>query len=158
MDRSIEVTVNGQKHSVKVEPGQVLLSLIRNTLSLTGAKYGCGEAQCGACTVLVNDRAVRSCVTPAESVQGKQILTIEGLAENGKLHPVQRAFLEESAFQCGYCTPGMIMSLVALLRSNPNPSDEEVRKGLAGNMCRCCAYTRIWRAVRKVAGHRGASQ
>jgi aerobic-type carbon monoxide dehydrogenase small subunit (CoxS/CutS family) len=133
------------------EPGDNLLAVLRDELGLTGSKYGCGEGQCGACTVLVEGQAVRSCVLRLSAVSGKSIITIEGLATAGHLHPVQDAFLEAEAFQCGYCTPGMIMATVGLLHSNPNPSAEDVARLLNGNVCRCGTYSRITEAVKLAA-------
>src|SRR5688500_4296362 len=135
--------VNGVKHEVCVEPGEKLLSVLRNNLELIGSKYGCGEGVCGACTVLVNEKPLRSCITPVSSVVGKEILTIEGLEKNGSLHPVQEAFLEADPFQCSYCAPGMIMSAVALLKNNPSPSDDAIIKAMNGNICRCGTYPDI---------------
>ena len=146
------LTVNGRRHEIEAEPGDSLLSLLRDDLVLTGTKYGCGEGQCGACTVLVDGRAVRSCVTRAAAVDGRAITTIEGLAEHGRLHPVQEAFLEVEALQCGYCTPGMIMAAVGLLREHPDPSEADVARLLDRNICRCGTYPRIVRAVRLAAG------
>ncbi len=140
--------VNGAEHRVDVAPDQKLLYVLRDNLSLTGTKYGCGEGQCGACTVLIDGRATRSCLTPASSVVGKQITTIEGLEKNGQLHPVQAAFLEKEAFQCAYCTSGMIMGAAALLNETPHPSDEQILRGMEGNICRCGTYSRILEAVR----------
>ena len=147
----MDLRVNGQAHKVDVEPDRSLLSVLREDLDLTGAKYGCGEGQCGACTVLLDGVAVRSCITPVKAAAGKQITTIEGLEQNGKLHPLQQAFLEADAFQCGYCTPGMIMSGVSLLKKNPNPSGPEIVKAMQGNVCRCGTYPRIVAAVRMVS-------
>jgi aerobic-type carbon monoxide dehydrogenase small subunit (CoxS/CutS family) len=128
-----------------------LLWVLRNELDLTGAKYGCGEGQCGACTVLVEGVAQRSCITPAGSVAGKDITTIEGLADGEKLHPLQESFIQADAMQCGYCTPGMILSSVALLRRNAMPSESEIKQALEGNVCRCGTYNRIVAAVQKTA-------
>lgn len=128
-----------------------LLSVLREQLDLTGAKYGCGEGQCGACTVLVEGVARRSCITPVAEVAKESITTIEGLGEGEKLHPVQQAFVEENAFQCAYCTPGMILSAAAFLRVNPNPSAEDIVDAMQGNVCRCCTYPRIVRAVQNAA-------
>jgi aerobic-type carbon monoxide dehydrogenase small subunit (CoxS/CutS family) len=132
-----------------------LLDVLREDLRLTGAKQGCGEGQCGACTVLVDGKRTLSCTTPASSVDGKTILTIEGLATGGSLHPVQEAFLAEDAFQCGYCTPGMIMSTVALLKEHPRPDEAQIRAWMNSNLCRCCGYPRILKAVRRAAGIAG---
>src|SRR5580704_3689311 len=151
MPAKYALMINGQSFSVDAEPDENLLSVLRDELDLTGTKYGCGEGQCGACTVLVDGRAQRSCVTRAENIAHKQITTIEGLARGEQLHPVQAAFLEEGALQCGYCTPGMIMSTVALLRRNDHPTRSEIIDSLDGNLCRCGAYSRIIRAVQKAA-------
>lgn len=149
----ISLRVNGRTHEVQAEPGDMLLSVLRQDLALTGSKYGCGEGQCGACTVLVDGQATRSCVTRVSSLGAKSITTIEGLADGDQLHAVQAAFLEVEAFQCGYCTPGMIMATVALLRASPNPSDADITRALQGNVCRCGTYPRIVQAVR-LAGRR----
>jgi aerobic-type carbon monoxide dehydrogenase small subunit (CoxS/CutS family) len=148
---SFPLLVNGTEHRVEAAAGETLLSVLRNELNLTGTKYGCGEGQCGACTVLINGHPARSCQTSAEGVAGKQITTIEGLAERGKLHPVQQAFLEEEAFQCGYCTPGMIMSAVALLNTTPSPAEDEIVRRMNGNICRCGTYDRIVAAVQRAS-------
>ena len=147
----MELLVNGKRHQVQAGPGEMLLYVLRDELDLTGAKYGCGEGQCGACTVLVDNLAVRSCITPLTKVQGKAITTIEALQQNGKLHPVQEAFIHADAMQCGYCTPGMIMASVSLLKTKPSPSEDEIRHGLQGNICRCGTYPRIVQAVRMAA-------
>jgi aerobic-type carbon monoxide dehydrogenase small subunit (CoxS/CutS family) len=147
----MELAVNGSKRAVDSPARESLLSVLRNRLGLTGTKYGCGEGQCGACTVLIDGRAARSCRTEVSEVVGKKITTIEGLAPKAGLHPVQAAFLEEEAFQCGYCTPGMIVAAAALLETNPHPSREEVIGGLAGNICRCGTYPRILAAVARAA-------
>jgi aerobic-type carbon monoxide dehydrogenase small subunit (CoxS/CutS family) len=151
MDATITFTVNGQKKTVTTDPERPLLDVLREDLGLTGTKYGCGEAQCGACTVLVDGRAAPSCVTPVAQAEGKTVLTIEGLAAGEALHPVQEAFLAEGAFQCGYCTPGMIMATVGLLREKPKPTDAEILAALQNHLCRCCGYTRILKAVRRAA-------
>lgn len=151
MADAITFRLNGTKRKLEVEGSRSLLSVLRTELGFTGTKYGCGEGQCGACTVLLDDRAVRSCVTPMSAVEGRSVTTIEGLAGNGKLHPVQEAFLEAQAIQCGYCTPGMIMSTVSLLRRHPHPSEAQIRDALAGNLCRCAVYTRILSAVERAA-------
>ncbi len=149
---TIQFTVNGKARSVDTEPERPLLEVLREDLGLTGAKYGCGEAQCGACTVLLDNKAIFSCVTPVSSAQGRKIVTIEGLAQNGKLHPVQQAFLDEGAMQCGYCTPGMILRTVALLAAHPKPTGAQIVEGLNGNLCRCNGQHRILAAVRRAAG------
>jgi aerobic-type carbon monoxide dehydrogenase small subunit (CoxS/CutS family) len=145
------LVVNGTQRRVEAPPEESLLSVLRNRLQLTGTKYGCGEGQCGACTVLLDGRAARSCRTAVSEAAGKKITTIEGLEKNGRLHPVQAAFLEVEAFQCGYCTPGMIVSAAGLLDSNRNPSEEEIAGRLAGNICRCGTYPRILAAVKRSA-------
>jgi aerobic-type carbon monoxide dehydrogenase small subunit (CoxS/CutS family) len=141
------IVLNGSERRWEAPGDLSLLDLIRDYAGLTGAKYGCGEGQCGACTVLMNGRAVSACITPAEAAQGAEVNTIEGLAKGGRIHPVQRAFLERSALQCGFCTPGMIMGAVALLASIPEPSEEQVKKGMAKHICRCGAYPRIVEAI-----------
>jgi aerobic-type carbon monoxide dehydrogenase small subunit (CoxS/CutS family) len=145
------ISVNGRQYPVTSEPDTPLLFVLRDEIGLTGTKYGCGEGQCGACTVLVDGTARRSCVTPVADVLGKSITTIEGLERNGNLHPVQAAFIQADAFQCAYCTSGMIMSSVALLEKNPHPNDAEIVAGLQGNICRCGAHSRILDAVRLAA-------
>ncbi len=146
--------VNGSDHRVDVSGERSLLSVLRDDLDLTGTKYGCGEGQCGACTVLLDAKPVRSCRTQVASAAGKKITTIEGLEKNGQLHPVQQAFLDLEAFQCAYCTPGMILSAVALLNRNPTPSEEDIRQHMNGNVCRCGTYSRIIAAVQQAA-HKG---
>ncbi|MGA8865991.1 MAG: (2Fe-2S)-binding protein [Candidatus Sulfotelmatobacter sp.] len=148
---SFTLLVNGAEHKVDASADQSLLSVLRDNLNLTGTKYGCGEGQCGACTVLLAGRPVRSCRTMASSAAGKPITTIEGLEQHGRLHPVQEAFLKVEAFECGYCTSGMIMSAVALLSRNPSPSEEDIRDSMNGNVCRCCTYPRILEAVKQAA-------
>jgi aerobic-type carbon monoxide dehydrogenase small subunit (CoxS/CutS family) len=143
--------VNGRAHEVEGEPGDSLLSVLRYELDLTGSKFGCGEGHCGACTLLLDRQAVRSCVTSLNAARGKNITTIEGLAAGERLHPVQEAFLEVEAFQCGYCTPGMVMATVGLLRSNPDPSEADIAKVLDRNVCRCGTYPRIVQAIRLAA-------
>lgn len=150
--------VNGREAPIDAEPNRTLLSVLRNDLGLTGAKYGCGEGLCGACTVLVDDSAVRACITPVKAVAGKRITTIEGLARQDRLHAVQQAFLDTGAFQCGYCTPGMILSAVALLRENPTPGEAEIKTFLEGNICRCGTYPRIVAAVRLAATGKAGGQ
>ena len=153
-----ELIVNGRRVSVESGPGASLLSALRDQLDLTGSKYGCGEGQCGACTVLVDGAARRSCITPVASVAGRKIVTIEGLAEGDRLHPLQQAFLDEEAMQCAYCTPGMIMSGVALLQANRNPSEQRIIEHMHGNVCRCGTYPRIVLAVRRAAKMMQGSQ
>ena len=148
---SIRLTVNGKPYTVDAEPQTSLLSVLREQLDLTGSKYGCGEGQCGACTVLVDGKAQRSCVTKVGAVSQKQITTIEGLASGDQLHPVQEAFLEVGAMQCGYCTSGMIMSAVALLQKNPAPKESEIIDFMDGNVCRCGTYPRIVSAIQRAA-------
>ncbi len=143
--------VNGAEHRVAVPSERSLLSVLRDELDLTGTKYGCGEGQCGACTVLLDGRPVRSCRTPVASVVGKKITTIEGLEEGGHLHAVQQAFLDQEAFQCAYCTSGMIMSAVGLLSRTPNPSEEDIREHMEGNVCRCGVHSRIITAVQQAS-------
>ncbi|MBO0858990.1 MAG: (2Fe-2S)-binding protein [Chloracidobacterium sp.] len=146
--RNLELHINGATRRVDVSGERSLLSVLRDELDLTGAKYGCGEGQCGACTVLIDGRAARSCLTPVASVGSKQITTIEGLERNGDLHPLQEAFLAEDAMQCGYCTAGMIMSGVGLLKKTPNPTDAEILRAMEGNVCRCGTYPRVYSAIR----------
>lgn len=148
---SFSLLVNGAEHKVDAPSDQSLLSVLRDSLNLTGTKYGCGEGQCGACTVLLAGRPVRSCRTPVSAAAGKQIITIEGLEQNGRLHPVQLAFLKVGAFECAYCTSGMIMSAVGLLGRKPSPSEDEIRDAMNGNICRCCVYPRILEAVKQAA-------
>jgi aerobic-type carbon monoxide dehydrogenase small subunit (CoxS/CutS family) len=151
MAGSIEITVNGDARQIEAPASTSLLEALRNDLGLTGAKYGCGESQCGACTVLLDGLPVRSCQTALSAAKGKPVTTIEGLADNGKLHPVQQAFLDEQAMQCGYCTAGMILSAVGLLNSNPNPTEGQIREHMQGNVCRCCTYPRIVAAIQRAA-------
>ncbi|HXN46216.1 MAG TPA: (2Fe-2S)-binding protein [Bryobacteraceae bacterium] len=146
-----EIIVNGVRHAVDAEPEAPLLSVLRDDLELTGTKYGCGEGQCGACTVLIDGAPAHSCITRLASVAGKRITTIEGLAAGGRLHPVQEAFLHAGAMQCGYCTAGMIVASAGLLASNPNPSEAQIKQALEGNICRCGTYPRIVGAVRMAA-------
>jgi nicotinate dehydrogenase subunit A len=143
--------INGRAHDVEGEPADTLLSILRYELGLTGSKYGCGEGQCGACTVLVDGQAARSCVTTLAAAAGKPITTIEGLAPGDRLHPVQEAFLEAEAFQCGYCTPGMIVATVSLLKANPNPTEQDIARALDRNVCRCGSFPRIVKAIRLAA-------
>jgi aerobic-type carbon monoxide dehydrogenase small subunit (CoxS/CutS family) len=151
MPRVSELHVNGKSCRVDVDSGRTLLSVLRDDLELTGCKYGCGESQCGACTVLIDGKAKRSCVQDVGEVGGAKIDTIEGLERDGKLHPVQEAFLKLQALQCGYCTCGMIMSGVALLDKTPNPTNEEISRAMNGNICRCGVYQRIVEAIKEAA-------
>jgi aerobic-type carbon monoxide dehydrogenase small subunit (CoxS/CutS family) len=151
MPNVTELRINGSKRNFNAEPERTLLSVLRDDLDLTGAKYGCGEGQCGACTVLVDGVPTRSCVTAVKDLTGKEITTVEGLERNGKLHPLQEAFLETGAMQCGYCTCGMIMAGVALLRRNASPTTREIVRAMDGNICRCGVYQRIVAAVAKAA-------
>jgi carbon-monoxide dehydrogenase small subunit len=147
------LTVNGMAHEVEVRPTARLLDVLRDQLGLTGTKEGCAEGECGACTVIVDGRAVNSCVMLAVQVRGKEILTVEGLAEHGELDLLQQKFVEYGAVQCGYCTPGMLMSAKALLMGNPVPSEQDIRIALAGNLCRCTGYAAIVAAVKAASGH-----
>jgi aerobic-type carbon monoxide dehydrogenase small subunit (CoxS/CutS family) len=147
----MELTVNGKARSVDVEPDATLLNVLREQLDLTGPKYGCGEGQCGACTVLIDGKPRRACITPVKAAAGRQVTTIEGLERNGRLHPLQQAFLDLDVMQCGYCTPGMIVTGAALLAANPNPSEQEITRFMEGNICRCGTYQRIVAAIRQAA-------
>ncbi len=149
MPNVLKLRVNGKTVRLNADAERSLLSVLRDDLDLTGAKYGCGEGECGACTVLADGKPIRSCVTKVGAVGSKPILTIEGLETNGKLHPVQEAFLEIGAMQCGYCTSGMILSAVALLKKNSKPSRDEIVRAMDGNVCRCCTYPRILTAISK---------
>ena len=147
----VELRVNGSKHRVEVDEEQSLLNVLRDELDLTGTKYGCGEGQCGACTVLIDGQPTRSCRMPANNVGNKPITTIEGLAQNGRLHPLQQAFLDLGAMQCGYCISGMLMSGAGLLKKNPQPTEAEILRAMEGNICRCGVYPRIVAAIRQAA-------
>jgi aerobic carbon-monoxide dehydrogenase small subunit len=151
MEVTISSRVNGVDRTVTTDRERPLLDVLREDWGLTGAKFGCGEGQCGACTVLIDGRPRRSCITSVSTVDGRSVTTIEGLASNGELHPVQQAFLEEGALQCGYCTPGMILSTVALLGRNPDADDEQIITALDGNICRCNGYVKVMEAVRGAA-------
>jgi carbon-monoxide dehydrogenase small subunit len=153
MDKNITFTVNNEEKSLLVKTHWNLLRVIRDELRLTGTKEGCGEGECGSCTVLVNGEAVNSCLMLAVDVDGKSVETIEGLARDGKLHPLQKSFVEKGAIQCGFCTPGMIMASKALLEENPTLSEDELRYRMAGNLCRCTGYTKIVEAIMDVAEH-----
>jgi aerobic-type carbon monoxide dehydrogenase small subunit (CoxS/CutS family) len=147
----MDLLINDKRYRSGSDPERMLLWVLRDELDLTGSKYGCGEGQCGACTVLLDGVAMRSCITPLKDAAGKKITTIEGLESNGQLHPVQEAFIKADAMQCGYCTPGMILSSVSVLQKNPHPDEVEIRHGLQGNICRCGTYPRIVAAVRMAA-------
>ena len=151
MKETLRFKLNGKPATVNVDGDRLLLWVLRTDLGLTGTKYGCGESFCGACTVIVNGEAVRSCQTPVKEVRDKDVVTIEGLSGDGGLHPVQKAFMEHDALQCGYCTPGMIMNAYALLRKNPKPSAAEIVEGMDDDLCRCGAHTRIIQAVQSAA-------
>ncbi len=158
MARVTRLHVNGREMRIDVDEEKSLLAVLRDDLDLTGSKYGCGEGKCGACMVLIDGEATPSCQTNVGEAAGKQIVTIEGLARDGQLHPLQEAFLEEGAMQCGYCTPGMIVSGAALLAKNPNPSEDEIRVSMDRNVCRCGTYPRIVRALQRASASRhGAS-
>jgi aerobic-type carbon monoxide dehydrogenase small subunit (CoxS/CutS family) len=148
----LTLNINGSEQRVRAADDEPLLWVLRNRLGLTGTKFGCGEGQCGACTVLLNGRATRSCLTPASAAAGAKIVTIEGLERNGTLSPVQQAFLEEGAYQCGYCTSGMIMAATALLQEHPHPSGDQILEAMNGNICRCGTYPRILAAIRRASG------
>jgi carbon-monoxide dehydrogenase small subunit len=150
--RRIAVTVNGERREAEVEPRQLLVYFLREQLGLTGTNVGCDTSSCGSCTVLIGGESVKSCTVLAVQADGAEVTTIEGLAADGELHPVQRAFHEQHALQCGYCTPGMVMAAVSLLRELPNPTEQEIRQGLEGNLCRCTGYHNIVRAVQAAAG------
>lgn len=151
MKENIRFKVNGKPMSLSVDTDRMLLWILRPELGLTGTKYGCGEGFCGACTVLVNNEAVRSCQFPVKNVRGKVITTIEGLAANGKLHPLQEAFIKHNAMQCGFCTSGMILEAYSLLRKKPKPTREEIIQGMEDHFCRCSSYTRIIQAIQTAA-------
>ncbi|MBC7233491.1 MAG: (2Fe-2S)-binding protein [Chloroflexi bacterium] len=148
----LKMNLNGKEVQVEVSASATLADVLREQLGLIGTKIGCEEGECGACTVLIDGQAVNSCIYPAMKAAGRRVLTIEGLAKNGELHPVQRAFIEHGAIQCGYCTPGMVLSAVALLGQNPHPTEDEIRRALAGNLCRCTGYIQIIEAIQDVAG------
>ena len=151
MDQTFTFTVNGKARSVTTDPERSLLEVLREEFQITGPKYGCGEGQCRACTVLLDGKSVPSCTTSVGDANKKKILTVEGLAKGDKLHPVQEAFLAEGAFQCGYCTAGMILGAVALLREKPNPTEADIRSGMQRHLCRCCSYVRIVKAIQRAA-------
>ena len=149
--KELNLTVNGKPYQLSVLPWRTLLEVIREDLGLTGTKEGCGLGECGACTVLMDGRAVNSCLVLASEAEGKQITTIEGLAQGDKLHPIQQAFVDHGGLQCGFCTPGMIMAAKALLDKNPTPTEEEVKRGIAGNLCRCTGYAKIIESIKAAA-------
>jgi aerobic-type carbon monoxide dehydrogenase small subunit (CoxS/CutS family) len=151
MEEKISFQLNGKKTDALLDPTEMLLWVLRNHFGFTGTKYGCGMGFCGACTVLIDNEAVRSCTVPVGDVKGKNVVTIEGLANNGELHPVQKAFVEHDALQCGYCTPGMIMNATGLLLKNPSPTEEQIKVGMEDNLCRCGAHVRIVAAVKTAA-------
>jgi len=155
--QSITVTVNGTKQTKDVEPTHLLVELLRETLGLTGTHVGCDTSQCGACTVLVDGRATKSCTILAVQTDGAEVVTVEGLARNGELHPIQRAFAQEHALQCGFCTPGLMITAVDFLARNPSPSDTEIRHAIEGNLCRCTGYHNIVNAIRSAAGMMAAN-
>jgi len=149
--KEINITVNNKPYQLSIPPWRTLLEVIREDLGLTGTKEGCGLGECGACTVIMEGKAVNSCLVLATEADGKQITTIEGLADGDKLHPLQQAFVDHGGLQCGFCTPGMIMSAKALLDENPTPSEEEIKRGIAGNLCRCTGYTKIIESIKAAA-------
>ena len=154
----ISLKVNGKTQVVDVDPETPLLYVLRNDLQLNGPKFGCGLAQCGACTVILNGNAIRSCVTVVSAVQNQPVTTLEGLGSTKKMHPIQQAFVDEQALQCGYCINGMIMTSKALLDKNPKPTDSQIKEALAGNLCRCGTHTRILRAVKRASGQTGVRE
>ena len=151
MKRTVRFTLNGQEVHADVEPWWTLLKVIREVFGLTGTKEGCGYGECGACTVLMDGLAVNSCIVPAAGVEGKDVVTIEGLSRGGELHPLQKAFMQKGAIQCGFCTPGMILSAKALLDRNGDPTEEEIRRSVVGNLCRCTGYVKIVEAIKSAA-------
>ena len=159
MGKTVHFKLNGQAKSLTLERKRMLLWVLRTDFGLTGTKFGCGEGFCGACTVLVNNVAERSCQLPVEDIDGKEVITIEGLAENGKLHPLQKAFVKHDALQCGFCTPGMILNAYSLLMKNPKPSQKDIIETMDDNLCRCGAHTRIVQAIQTAAkGIKGGSR
>ena len=153
--KEIKLTVNNQPYRLSVPPRRTLLEVIREDLGLTGTKEGCGLGECGACTVLMDGQAINSCLVLAAEADGKEITTIEGLADGDRLHPIQQAFVDHGGLQCGFCTPGMIMSAKALLDKNPTPTEEEIKQGIAGNLCRCTGYTKIIESIKAAAENMG---
>jgi len=149
----MEVTfiINGDKKTLNIDPSMTLIEILRKELKLTGTKEGCGKGECGSCTVIMNGKTVNSCLVLGSQIDGSEITTIEGLSKKGELHPLQKAFIEEGAVQCGFCIPGMIMSAKSLLDENPDPTEEEIREGISGNLCRCTGYSKIIEAIQKAA-------
>jgi carbon-monoxide dehydrogenase small subunit len=154
MNQKIKIKVNGNEYELMIEPSETLIDVLRNRLGFTGTKEGCGVGDCGACTVLVDGKAVNSCLMLCIAAEGRDILTIEGVASNGELHPIQKAFVDEGAIQCGYCTPGMVLSSMALLEEIQLPTKEEIKFRIAGNLCRCTGYTKIIKAIEAAAKDR----
>lgn len=153
--KQVKLTVNGKAYEISIPPWRTLLEVIREDLKLTGTKEGCGLGECGACTVIMDGKTVNSCLVLATEADGKQITTIEGLAEGEKLHPLQQVFVDHGGLQCGFCTPGMIMSAKALLDENPHPTEDEIKEGIAGNLCRCTGYTKIIESIKAAAEDMG---
>ncbi|NQV33458.1 MAG: (2Fe-2S)-binding protein [Phycisphaeraceae bacterium] len=153
MNVSITLTINGERKTVTTDPNRLLLEVLREDLHLTGTKYGCGQSRCGACMVLLDGITVRSCATRIADAKNKSVITIEGLARDNQLHPMQQAFLDEGAIQCGYCTPGMVLRAVALLEKDPDPSEAAIKAWMDGNVCRCNGYVKIIKAIRRAARH-----
>lgn len=151
MDHSITLKINGEIYKLHIKPNALLLDVIRDEIGLTGTKRGCDTGECGACTILIEGKPVNSCLLLAVEADGKDVLTVEGLAKNGQLHPLQVAFVEDGAVQCGFCTPGLLLSAKALLDTNPNPTEEEIKTAIAGNLCRCTGYTKIIKAINSAA-------
>ena len=158
MNANLQFTLNGKPQRVSTDPQRTMLEVLREDLDLTGTKYGCGEGQCRACTVLLDGNPVRSCQTQITEVEGHTVETIEGLARDGVLHPVQEAFIKEGAMQCGYCVPGMILATVALIKRNPSPNQTQIVEALNGNLCRCCGYVNVLKAVQRAAQPRKEAQ
>lgn len=155
MVQTITLFVNGKEYGLNVESDELLIDVLRDKLALTGTKKGCGTGDCGACTIILDGRAVTSCLILAVAVKDKEIITIEGLEQSGQLHPIQEAFIQHGAIQCGFCTPGMIMTAKTILDANPNPTEAEIRAGIAGNLCRCTGYTKIVEAIQSAAVRMG---
>jgi len=153
--QTLTMKLNGEEVTVQVRPSALLVEVLRDQLELTGTKVACGEGECGACTVLLDGVPVNSCLVPALKAQGREVMTVEGLAPLGKLHPLQKAFVEHGAVQCGYCTPGMLMSAKALLDHNPDPTEDEIRLAISGNLCRCTGYAKIVEAIQAASGKTG---